>query len=162
SDLPATLRQTLEEHFLLHPLTFRRKEVSREDGTIRYFFAGRDGKDISAVYLPEHDRLSLCLSTQVGCAYRCSFCASGLVPFQRQLSAAEILDQFLFIERDTGQKPTNVLFMGMGEPLANFAQVVQAIRWMTQRLGLGMSPSRITLSTTGLVPQIRRLAEEGV
>jgi 23S rRNA (adenine2503-C2)-methyltransferase len=162
SDLPAALRETLGAHYRLHPLTLRRKEISKLDGTIRYFFTGHDGREVSTVYLPESNRLSLCLSTQVGCAYRCSFCASGLVPFQRQLSAAEIIDQILLIERDSGQKPTNLLFMGMGEPLANFTQVVRAIRWMTGPVGLKMSPSRITLSTSGLVPQIMRLADEGV
>lgn len=162
SDLPADLRAKLEERYDLHPLTLRSKEESRLDGTIRYHFTGRDGKDVSTVFLPEADRLSLCLSTQVGCAYRCSFCASGLVPFKRQLSAAEIIDQILLIMLDSGRKPTNLLFMGMGEPLANFAQVVQSIRWMTSSKGLGMSPSRITLSTSGLVPQIQKLAEENV
>lgn len=162
SDLPSALREALESRFRLHPLALRRQVASRLDGTIRYFFKGRDGRDVSTVYLPEGDRLSLCLSTQVGCSYQCSFCASGLVPFRRQLSAAEIIDQILLIERDQRRKPTNLLFMGMGEPLANFTQVVQAIRWMTAPLGIGMSPSRITLSTSGLVPQIGRLADEGV
>src|SRR5262249_16917848 len=119
-------------------------------------------KVISTVYLPEGERLSLCLSSQVGCAYKCGFCASGLVPFQRQLSAAEILDQILLIQKDQKRHATNLLFMGMGEPLANYTQVVQAIRWITSAEGLGMSPSRITLSTSGLVPQIQKLAEDNV
>ncbi|MFA5974544.1 MAG: 23S rRNA (adenine(2503)-C(2))-methyltransferase RlmN [Elusimicrobiota bacterium] len=162
SDLPAALRGLLEENYRLHPLVLRRKDESRLDGTIRYFFRGHDGAEISTVYLQEKDRLSLCLSSQVGCSYRCSFCATGQVPFKRQLSAAEILDQILLIERDQNRKPTNLLFMGMGEPLANFVQVVQAIRWITSPAGLAMSPSRITLSTTGLAPQIVRLADEGI
>jgi 23S rRNA (adenine2503-C2)-methyltransferase len=111
--------------------------------------------------LPESDRLTLCLSTQVGCAYKCGFCASGLVPFQRQLSAAEIIDQILLIQRDQKRPVTNLLFMGMGEPLANYTQVLQATRWITSAQGLGMSPSRITLSTSGLVPQILKLADDG-
>src|SRR5262249_2883521 len=152
----------LEAHYKLHPLRLNMKQVSELDGTIRYHFYGHDGKDVSTVYLPEGDRLSLCLSTQVGCAYRCGFCASGLVPFQRQLSAAEILDQILLIQKDQKRQPTNLLFMGMGEPLANYTQVVQAIRWITSPQGLGMSPSRITLSTSGLVPQIRKLADDGI
>lgn len=162
SDLPAPLRETLAKKYTLHPLTLRRQENSKADGTIRFHFTGHDGKDISTVYLPEGDRLSLCLSTQVGCAYRCSFCASGLVPFQRQLSAAEILDQILLIQQAQKRSPTNLLFMGMGEPLANYVQVVQAIRWISSPTGLGMSPSRITLSTSGLVPQILRLAQDKV
>jgi len=162
SDLPAALRDALKAQYRLHPLFLSRKEESRLDGTIRYFFRGHDGKEISTVYLPDGDRLSLCLSTQVGCAYKCSFCASGLVKFDRQLSAAEIIDQILLIRNDQKRDPTNLLFMGMGEPLANYTQVVQSIRWMTSSAALGMSPSRITLSTSGLIPQIIRLADDGV
>src|SRR6185503_10218593 len=105
----------------------------------------QDRSTVSTVFLPEGERLALCLSTQVGCAYRCQFCASGLVPFKRQLSAAEIIDQILLIRKDQKKAPPNLLFMGMGEPLANYTQVVQAIRWMASKEGLGMSPSRITL-----------------
>jgi 23S rRNA (adenine2503-C2)-methyltransferase len=162
SDLPAGLRSALEARYRLHPLVVRRKEASQQDGTIRYFFRGQDGKEISTVFLPDSERLSFCLSTQVGCAYRCTFCASGLVPFQRQLSAAEIVDQILLIRRDQSRMPTNLLFMGMGEPLANFTQVVQAIRWITAPMGVAMSPSRVTLSTSGLIPQITKLADENI
>ncbi len=162
SDLPASLRMILEERYLLHPLHIRRKEESPLDGTIRYFFEAHDHETVSTVFLPEEDRLSLCLSTQVGCAYRCQFCASGLVPFKRQLSAAEIIDQILLIKKDQKRAPTNLLFMGMGEPLANYTQVVQTIRWITSSVGLGMSPSRVTLSTSGLIPQIIKLADDQV
>jgi 23S rRNA (adenine2503-C2)-methyltransferase len=162
SNLPSGLRDALMKHYRLHALHLRRQQASNVDGTIRFFFSGHDGKEISTIFLPDADRLSLCLSTQVGCAYRCTFCASGLVPFARQLSAAEIIDQIILIEKDQGRKPTNLLFMGMGEPLANYTQVVKAIRWITSGDGLGMSPSRITLSTSGLVPQIAKLVEDGV
>ncbi len=162
SNLPQGLRKLLDDEFRLHPLTLRQKQVSKTDGTIRFHFSGRDGKDISTVFLPEGDRLSLCLSTQVGCAYRCTFCASGLVPFERQLSAAEIVDQILLIIRAEKRRPTNLVFMGMGEPLANFTQVVKAIQWITSPKGIAMSPGRITLSTSGLVPQIEKLIEAGV
>ncbi len=162
SDLPAGLRTALAERYRLHPLRLRRKEESKIDGTKRYFFEAHDHQTVSTVYLPDADRLSLCLSTQVGCAYRCQFCASGLVPFKRQLSAAEILDQILLIRKDQKRMPTNLLFMGMGEPLANYTQVVQSIRWITSSAGLGMSPSRITLSTSGLIPQIIRLADDNI
>jgi 23S rRNA (adenine2503-C2)-methyltransferase len=162
TNIPQELRKALDENYRLHPLALRRKEVSKLDGTIRYNFSGHDGKGISTVFLPEGERLSLCLSTQVGCAYKCTFCASGLVPFQRQLSAAEIIDQILLIYKDQNRKPTNLLFMGMGEPLANFTQVVKAIRLITAPDAVGMSPHRVTLSTSGLVPQITKLADEGV
>jgi 23S rRNA (adenine2503-C2)-methyltransferase len=162
TNLPQEFRATMEKNYRLHSLRLRTKEVSALDGTIRYFFQAHDGKDISTVFLPEGERLSLCLSTQVGCAYRCGFCASGLVPLQRQLSAAEIIDQILLIQKDQMRSATNLVFMGMGEPLANYTQVVQAIRWISAPQGLGMSPSRITLSTSGLVPQIRKLADDGI
>jgi len=162
SELPSSLRTGLTERYRLHPLRIRRKEESKLDGTIKYFFEAHDHETVCTVFLPDDDRLSLCLSTQVGCAYRCRFCASGLVPFKRQLSAAEIMDQILLIRKDQGRAPTNLLFMGMGEPLANYTQVVQSIRWMTQKTGLGMSPSRITLSTSGLIPQIIKLADDQV
>ncbi len=162
SDLPAGLRVALAERYRLHPLRLRRKEESKIDGTKRYFFETHDHQTVSTVYLPDAERLSLCLSTQMGCAYRCKFCASGLVPFKRQMSAAEIIDQILLIRKDQKRSPTNILFMGMGEPLANYTQVVQSIRWMTSSTGLGMSPSRITLSTSGLIPQIIRLADDNI
>lgn len=162
TDLPAPLRTALAEKYLLHPLRIRRKDVSQLDGTIRYFFNAQDRSTVSTVYLPEGDHLALCLSTQVGCAYKCQFCASGLVPFKRQLSAAEIIDQILLIMKDQNRMPTNILFMGMGEPLANYTQVVQSIRWMTSPLGLRMGPSRIALSTSGLIPQIMKLADDQV
>jgi len=160
--LPRELREALAQTYTLHPLNLRRTDRSDIDGTMRYFFRARDGKEISAVYLPEPKRLSLCISSQVGCAYACSFCASGLVRFDRQLSAAEIIDQILLIARDQKRSPTNILFMGMGEPLANYTEVVSAIRWMTAMPGLNLGPSRISLSTSGLVPQVIRLADEGV
>jgi 23S rRNA (adenine2503-C2)-methyltransferase len=162
SDLPHGLREALKNRYRLHPLAIARKESSALDGTIRYYFRGHDNRTISTVYLPDADRLSLCLSTQVGCAYKCTFCASGLVKFERQLSAAEIIDQILLIRNDQKRDPTNLLFMGMGEPLANYTQVVQAIRWITSSIGIGMSASRITLSTSGLIPQIIKLADEGM
>ncbi len=162
ANLPSTFRAALSAQYRLHPLTVRRKEESQQDGTMRFVFTGHDNDEVSTVYLPDADRLSLCLSTQVGCAYRCSFCASGLVRFRRQLSAAEIVDQILLIRKSQDRMPTNLLFMGMGEPLANYAQVVAAIRWITSSSGIGMSPSRITLSTSGLVPQIIKLADDQV
>lgn len=161
-DLPEPLRQALSEKYLLHPLHIRRKEESKLDGTIRYFFNAKDRATVSTVYLPEGDHLALCLSTQVGCAYKCQFCASGLVPFKRQLSAAEIIDQILLIMNDQKRKPTNILFMGMGEPLANYTQVMQSIQWMTSPRGLGMGHTRIAISTSGLIPQIEKMVADDV
>lgn len=160
-DVPVKLREALAGAYSLHPLRLKRKDVSHLDGTIRYFFQTQDNRTVSTVYLPEPGRVTLCLSSQVGCAYACQFCASGLVKFERQLTAAEILDQILLIAADQKSSPTNLLFMGMGEPLANYEQVTQSLRWMTAVQGLNIGPSRISLSTSGLVPQIKKLADDG-
>lgn len=162
TDLPAALREKLAQTFQVCSLRLVSKRTSRKDGTRRYTFETQEGRRFSTVFLPEKEHIALCLSTQVGCAYRCTFCASGLVKFKRNLKASEILEQILWVWKDAGVKPATLLFMGMGEPLANYAELVRSIRWITAPMGLGMSPSRITVSTSGLVPQIQRLAEEKV
>jgi 23S rRNA (adenine2503-C2)-methyltransferase len=135
-----------------------RTDRSRLDGTVKLTFDSQDGGGFSAVFLPHKGYNTLCLSTQVGCAWKCGFCASGLVPFERNLSSGEILDQIFWVEKETGEKITNILFMGMGEPLANFEGTVRSIGWMTSPRGLKMNPGRITLSTTGVAPMIEKLA----
>ena len=106
------------------------------------------------------DRRTICVSTQVGCAYGCKFCASGLEGFSRNLSANEIVDQLIAVERATGEKIDNIVFMGMGEPLANLENVLRAIQIINAEWGLGIGARHITISTSGLAPQIRKLAEE--
>ena len=164
SDLPAPLRTALEEQYRLHPLRIRRKEESKLDGTIRYFFEAHDHETVATVFLPESDRLSLCLSTQVGCAYKCQFCASGLVPFKRQLSAAEIIDQILAYQKRFRSAAEGAISSSWAweSRWPNYAQVTQSIRWITSSVGLGMSPSRVTLSTSGLIPQNIKLADDQV
>lgn len=135
------------------------------DGTVKWRLEVGAGQLIETVFIPEEGRGTLCVSSQVGCALDCSFCATGRQGFNRNLSAAEIVGQVILASREIGPaapgRPaiTNVVFMGMGEPLANFRAVVQAASVLIDDLGYQLSRRRVTVSTSGLVPQIRRLAE---
>lgn len=160
ANLPALLRRSLSERFVLRRLQITHQEKSRLDRTTKFTFKIDDHLSFPSVFLPHRRYNSLCISTQVGCAWKCRFCASGLTPFERNLSCGEILDQVFLVETETGQKVHNVLFMGMGEPLSNYEGTVKAIRWFISPTGFHMNPSRITLSTTGLIPQIKKLTEE--
>jgi len=159
SNLPQSFRNELAHEFSLRGVQVSRRDHSH-DGTTKLTFETHDHEFFSAVFLPHGTYNSLCISTQVGCAWKCRFCASGLVPFRRNLSSGEILDQIFLSEEVKKEKIHNVLFMGMGEPLANYDGTVKTIRWLTSPEGFGMSPSRITLSTTGVVPQIKKIADE--
>jgi 23S rRNA (adenine2503-C2)-methyltransferase len=136
------------------------------DGTIKWMLKAGDAQGIEMVYIPEEDRATLCISSQVGCAMDCSFCATAQQGFNRNLSTAEIVGQVLLAQKELGYKAgdnriiSNVVLMGMGEPLANFRNVVPALRILLDELGLDFSRRRLTLSTSGLVPQIYKLAEE--
>jgi len=136
------------------------------DGTRKWRIAAGDGQLVETVFIPEPDRGTLCVSSQVGCALDCSFCATGRQGFNRNLSAAEIIGQVLVARRELGDGPegrspvTNIVFMGMGEPLANLRPVVQACQVLLDDLAFGLSRRRVTVSTSGIVPQLRRLAQE--
>jgi 23S rRNA (adenine2503-C2)-methyltransferase len=167
SDLPAALRAGLAEGF-----TFLRLENLRvlgsEDTTQKYLFRLPDGALIESVLIPASpalygeasDRRTLCVSTQVGCAYGCKFCASGLDGFSRNLAPGEIVGQIIEAERLSGERVSNLVFMGMGEPLANFANLMRAIDIINSPWGIGLGARHITVSTSGLAPQIRMLAEQ--
>ncbi len=167
SDLPAPLRDQLAADF-----TFVRPEVVRvlgsKDTTRKFLFRLADGNLIESVLIPASpalygetsDRRTACVSTQVGCAYGCKFCASGLDGFTRNLEPDEIVDQLLAIEAESGERIDNIVFMGMGEPLANLANLLRAIRIINAPWGLEIGARHITISTSGLAPQIRKLATE--
>src|SRR4051812_1108958 len=167
TDLPAAIRARLADQF-----DFTRPEVVRvlgsKDTTRKFLFRLRDGSLIESVLIPaspalygeRSDRRTICVSTQVGCAYGCKFCASGLEGFSRNLEASEIVQQLLAVEKSTGERIDNVVFMGMGEPLANLPNVVRAIRVINAPWGLEIGARHITVSTSGLAPQIRKLADE--
>lgn len=176
SNLPKALRQRLGQHYSLTPLQLVTRQGA-EDATQKFLWRLADGAFIESVLIPANaalygeasDRRTLCISTQVGCAYGCRFCASGLEGWKRNLGVEEILGQVLAIERwhreDTaavseGRFIDNLVFMGMGEPLANYEPLLKAIRLLNAPWGGGIAARKMTVSTSGLAPQIRRLAEE--
>ena len=160
TSLPEELRQDLHKNYALRKVQIAKKEESRLDGATKLTHETTEGQQFPCVFLPHGHYQSLCISTQVGCAWACTFCASGLVAFERNLSPGEVLDQIFWAEEATGQKIRNVLFMGMGEPLANYSGTAGAIRWLTSPHGFKFTPSRIVLSTTGLAPQILKISRE--
>jgi 23S rRNA (adenine2503-C2)-methyltransferase len=163
TDLGKKFREKLKEKFVIEYIPVRRVFVSR-DGTRRYLFEAAPGQRIESVFIPEERRDTLCISTQVGCAVGCLFCATGKLPMQRNLSPGEIVGQVLSLQADRGSvsKRLNVVVMGMGEPLHNYENVMKAMRLMTDDRGMSISARRVTLSTSGVVPGIRKLAEEPV
>jgi 23S rRNA (adenine2503-C2)-methyltransferase len=161
TDLGREQRRVLADHWSTRALVCVEVRVSR-DGTRKLELETGDGARIEAVLIPDGGRRTLCVSSQVGCGLDCSFCATGRLGFGRNLDAAEIVDQ-VAIARDVlaeaGERLTHVVFMGMGEPLLNLANVAAAIRVLTHGDGLALAPRRITVSTAGLVPRIAALAE---
>jgi 23S rRNA (adenine2503-C2)-methyltransferase len=161
SDLPAALRMTLAGAFRLEKPAL--VPVGRsEDGSIKYLVRLADGAEAEAVSMVQGERLTLCLSTQVGCPLACAFCLTGTMGLVRNLKPGEIVAQVAALAADRGLPPAGfrVVFMGMGEPLNNYDAVMAAFRIMVDPKGLGMTPRRITLSTAGLVPGIGKLGRE--
>ena len=162
TNLPAELRAALARDFTIGRLAILRRHESR-DGTVKFLFGLTDGKSIESVLIPEKNRLTICISTQVGCAYGCAFCATGLLGFKRNLTCGEIVEQVLEVNRalSDNRRVTNIVLMGMGEPLANYAQTLRALEIMIDPAwGLEISPRKVTLSSVGLVPQIEKLMAE--
>jgi 23S rRNA (adenine2503-C2)-methyltransferase len=167
TDLPQTLRARLAAEFSLGKIDIVRV-LGSHDTTRKFLFRLEDESLIESVLIPaspalygmRSDRRTICISTQVGCAYGCKFCASGLEGFSRNLRAHEIVDQVIAVERESGEKIDNIVFMGMGEPLANFENLMRAVTTINAPWGLGIGARHITVSTSGLVPQIRQLAEQ--
>ena len=159
SDLSLKDRETLKEKFILSPLLTEKKVVSK-DKTIKYLWKLNDNQFVESVrmFMDDHDSYSACISSQVGCAVGCPFCATGTLGFKRNLTASEIVDQILGIQRDTKERISNIVFMGQGEPLLNYNEVLKSIDLIKTSVGIG--GRHITLSTSGVVPQIKKLADE--
>ena len=169
--LPPGMRQRLEERFwfsTLEPVVRREADRGR---TVKYLLGLRDGQRIEMVLMRQdgsddtRQRITLCVSSQVGCPIGCSFCATGQSGFDRNLTEAEIVDQLLLANRElrrSGGALTNVVFMGMGEPMNNYQAVIRAIRRWARPQTLNFSPRRVTISTIGLLPSIERLSREGL
>jgi 23S rRNA (adenine2503-C2)-methyltransferase len=170
TDLPRALRRELAERAVIDTLRLARLQTAR-DQTAKALFALSTGRHIESVLIPDFDedgdmrRLTVCVSSQVGCAMGCSFCATGLMGFQQNLTVGEIFDQVWFMNelaRERFGRPiTNVVFMGMGEPLLNYDNVLGAVALLTHPEGMGLAPRRITVSTVGLARRIRQLADDG-
>ncbi|HNQ98536.1 MAG TPA: 23S rRNA (adenine(2503)-C(2))-methyltransferase RlmN [Trueperaceae bacterium] len=164
TDLPAPLRAWLAAEQAAMPFVASRRFPS-DDGSVRYLFTLRDGKQTEAVYMPYAGRRTVCLSSMVGCPAGCAFCATGALGFGRNLTRGEIVGQLVEVARQEGLEPTevrNVVLMGMGEALLNYDNAIGAIRTFIDPDGLDMSPRRITLSTVGLPSRMRKLASEGL
>src|SRR5881397_827629 len=162
TDLPKDFRAALAERAVVEVLEPERLTPS-QDGSQKLVFALHGGSRISSVLMPDDDRMTLCVSTQAGCGFACAFCLTGVMGLERNLTASEILGQVLAANRllGEGRRATHIVFMGMGEPLANYAALVKALRILTDaKLGVGYSPRRITVSTVGLVPGIEKLGRE--
>jgi 23S rRNA (adenine2503-C2)-methyltransferase len=163
TDLGKHLREKLQSRFAIEYPAMQQVFVSK-DGTRRYLFEVAPGQRIESVFIPEERRDTFCISTQVGCAVGCLFCVTGRLAMQRNLSPGEIIGQILSLQADRriATRRLNIVIMGMGEPLNNYDNVMKAVRLMTDEQGMSIPSRRITLSTSGIVPGIRRLAGEPV
>lgn len=169
TNLPKSLRARLEEHFTFHTLAIDKVQHSA-DGTIKTRLTTHDGHKIESVLIPvpEDERFTVCVSTQVGCSLTCKFCATGRMGRARNLDPWEIYDQVVIVNRQCletfGHGLTNVVYMGMGEPLLNYANTMRSIEHLTtppEQGGLGMGARRITVSTAGIIKMIQKMADDG-
>lgn len=161
TNLPEALREKLKENFDLHVFKIIRKQESK-DGTKKYLFDVLDNNAIESVLMEYKHGKTICVSSQVGCKMGCKFCASTGVKFARSLEAGEIVEQLLAIERDENVHISNLVFMGIGEPLDNFDNVMKAIKLLNNQKGINMGARHISISTSGLVPNIYKLADKNI
>ncbi|HWR84303.1 MAG TPA: 23S rRNA (adenine(2503)-C(2))-methyltransferase RlmN [Candidatus Deferrimicrobium sp.] len=162
TDLTKDLRSRLDENYTFEGLTPQHVLESR-DGTVKILFRLPDGHPIETVLIPDEDkRKTVCLSVQAGCTLACRFCATGTMGLLRDLTVGEIIGQLVYLRERFGENAfTNVVMMGMGEPLLNFDNVIEAIGIMTSEIGLGLSAKKVTISTSGVSPKIKKLADLG-
>jgi len=165
TDLSKPLRAALDERATIVSPTVTSEQVSA-DGTVKWLFTSGSGQAVETVFIPEPERGTLCISSQVGCALDCAFCATGAQGFNRNLTTAEIIGQVRHANAALPRRPngeaavTNVVFMGMGEPLANYRNVLPAIELLISDYGYGLSRRRVTVSTSGIVPHIEKLGDD--
>ena len=160
TNVPSALRKMLQGSYELYPIKIERVQESAIDGTKKYLFRLHDGNLIESVFMRYEHGNSVCISTQVGCRMGCRFCASTIDGLVRNLTAGEMLSQIYGIMKETGERVSNVVTMGSGEPLDNYDEVVKFIRMLTDEHGLNISGRNVTVSTCGLVPMIYKLADE--
>lgn len=162
SNLPQKLRAVLQENYLLTVPVLARKQVSKIDGTIKYLWQLWDGNCVESVLMRYEHGISACVSTQAGCRMGCVFCASGQLGLQRHLSAGEILDEILWMQRDSGERISSLVLMGTGEPLDNYKNVLRFLRLVSCPEGIQLGQRHISLSTSGIADKIEALAEENL
>lgn len=166
TNLPKGTREALATRFVMRTMQIA-KVTGSADTTRKFLLKLHDGRYVETVLIPANpalyggksDRRTLCISSQVGCAYDCKFCASGLAGFTRNLTAAEIVEQIVQVEAHAGERVDNLVFMGMGEPLANYSNVTKAIEILNAEWGIGIGARHMTVSTSGLAPQIKKFAD---
>ncbi|BDD11032.1 putative dual-specificity RNA methyltransferase RlmN [Fulvitalea axinellae] len=165
TNLSLKTRELLKEHFVFNPVEVHTSQLS-SDGTVKSAFRLADGNLVEGVLIPAEDRMTACVSSQVGCSLSCKFCATGYMDRKRNLDPAEIYDQVVQVKRQAeeryDQPLTNIVYMGMGEPLLNYANMMKSIERITAEDGLGMSPRRITVSTAGIAKMITKMADDEV
>lgn len=158
TNLPKALREQLAERYSFSAPTETARQVSH-DGSRKYLLTFPDGTAVETVGMPRRNKLAVCISTQAGCAMGCAFCATGMSGLMRSLSAREMVDQVLHVADDFNERVTSVVFMGQGEPFANFDATVEALRMLNDPDGLAIGARHLTVSTCGIIPNIRRFAE---
>jgi 23S rRNA (adenine2503-C2)-methyltransferase len=165
SNLSKDLRNKLEENYFIDHIQLDDQQIS-SDKTIKCAFSVGEGKVVEGVLIPTTSRTTACISSQVGCSLSCTFCATGRLKLMRNLSAGEIVDQVVYLKDQAETRYntplTNIVYMGMGEPLLNYRNVLRSIELITGEEGLGMSPRRITVSTAGIAKMIRKLGDDAV
>ncbi len=161
-NLSSSVREKISQYYVVAPFVTERVEAS-SDGSEKFLFRLEDGALIESVLIPSRDHVSVCLSTQVGCRFACAFCASGSKGFKRNLSPSEIVGQFLAIKKKIApQRISNVVFMGVGEPLDNYDNLLKTIRILNHEKGINLGIRKMTVSSVGLAPAIERLSKEGL
>ena len=165
SNLSKDLRIKLDEHFFIDHITLDDQQIS-SDKTIKCAFSIGEGKVVEGVLIPTSSRTTACISSQVGCSLSCTFCATGRLKLMRNLTAGEIVDQVVYLKEQAENRYntplSNIVYMGMGEPLLNYKNVLRSVELLTSEEGLGMSPKRITVSTAGIAKMIRKLGDDEV
>ena len=162
TNISLELREKLKKEYSLHTFKILKKQISAQDETKKYLFDVLDGNAIESVLMKYHHGYTICVSSQIGCKMGCKFCASTGIKFERSLTSGEIVEQILAVERDENIKISNVVFMGIGEPLDNYDNVINAIHIINNPKGINMGARHISVSTSGLVPRIYDLAQENI
>ncbi|MDD4957496.1 MAG: 23S rRNA (adenine(2503)-C(2))-methyltransferase RlmN [Candidatus Omnitrophica bacterium] len=162
TNVPRSMIEKLRDRYFIGSLILEKRMRSKKDGTEKFLWRLHDDARVETVLIPGKGRKTICLSTQVGCKFGCPFCASGKMGFVRDLTPGEITDQVLSVQELKNIKITNVVFMGMGEPLDNYNNLVKAIKIINHRDGIGIGARKITVSTCGVVPGIRKLKNLGI